>query len=101
MAFGARLRDGGGVTFRLWAPAARQAELAIEGDPAAAAKVPSGVKAPTCSSYSTVSCQGRPVQELSHSKAPASTTRLAPCGPCGLCREAGSGTSSAPSMRHR
>lgn len=30
MPFGARLDDGGGVTFRLWAPAARQAQLAIE-----------------------------------------------------------------------
>jgi len=30
MPFGARLGDGGGATFRLWAPAARQAEVAIE-----------------------------------------------------------------------
>ncbi|WP_255428323.1 malto-oligosyltrehalose trehalohydrolase [Ramlibacter cellulosilyticus] len=30
MPFGARLRDGGGVDFRLWAPGARQVELAIE-----------------------------------------------------------------------
>ena len=30
MPFGARLQDGGGAVFRLWAPAARQVELAIE-----------------------------------------------------------------------
>jgi maltooligosyltrehalose trehalohydrolase len=30
MPFGARLDDGGGVTFRLWAPAAQLAQLAIE-----------------------------------------------------------------------
>jgi maltooligosyltrehalose trehalohydrolase len=30
MPFGARLQDGGGALFRLWAPAAQQAELAIE-----------------------------------------------------------------------
>src|SRR4051812_979465 len=30
MPFGARLREGGGAAFRLWAPAARQVELAIE-----------------------------------------------------------------------
>jgi maltooligosyltrehalose trehalohydrolase len=30
MPFGARLNDGGGATFRLWAPAAQRAELAIE-----------------------------------------------------------------------
>lgn len=30
MPFGARLQDGGGALFRLWAPAARQVELAIE-----------------------------------------------------------------------
>ncbi|HEX2543357.1 MAG TPA: malto-oligosyltrehalose trehalohydrolase [Ramlibacter sp.] len=30
MPFGARIDAGGGVTFRLWAPAAQQAELAIE-----------------------------------------------------------------------
>jgi maltooligosyltrehalose trehalohydrolase len=30
MPFGARLHDDGGVTFRLWAPAAKQAELALE-----------------------------------------------------------------------
>lgn len=29
MPFGARLREGGGVVFRLWAPAARRAEVAI------------------------------------------------------------------------
>src|SRR5262249_29971899 len=30
MPFGARPRAGGGAVFRLWAPAARQAEVAIE-----------------------------------------------------------------------
>ena len=30
MPFGARLQDGGGALFRLWAPAAQQVELAIE-----------------------------------------------------------------------
>jgi 1,4-alpha-glucan branching enzyme/maltooligosyltrehalose trehalohydrolase len=35
MPFGARLREGGGATFRLWAPAAERAELAIEGAGAA------------------------------------------------------------------
>ena len=30
MPFGARLQDGGGALFRLWAPAARQVELALE-----------------------------------------------------------------------
>ncbi|HEX7888098.1 MAG TPA: malto-oligosyltrehalose trehalohydrolase [Ramlibacter sp.] len=30
MPFGARLQDGGGAVFRLWAPAARQVELAVE-----------------------------------------------------------------------
>jgi 1,4-alpha-glucan branching enzyme/maltooligosyltrehalose trehalohydrolase len=30
MPFGARLREGGGAAFRLWAPAARKVELAIE-----------------------------------------------------------------------
>jgi len=35
MPFGARLQDGGGALFRLWAPAARQVELALEtGGPA-------------------------------------------------------------------
>lgn len=35
MPFGARLHPGGGATFRLWAPGARQAELALEtGGPA-------------------------------------------------------------------
>lgn len=37
MPFGASLRDGGGVRFRLWAPAARQAELALEQDAGAPA----------------------------------------------------------------
>ena len=39
MAFGAHLREGGGASFRLWAPAARQAELAIEGDGRTAAQL--------------------------------------------------------------
>src|SRR5205085_7674276 len=30
MPFGAHLREGGGAAFRLWAPAAKQVELAIE-----------------------------------------------------------------------
>ncbi|HVE55111.1 MAG TPA: alpha-amylase family glycosyl hydrolase, partial [Ramlibacter sp.] len=30
MPFGARLQDGGGALFRLWAPAAKQVELALE-----------------------------------------------------------------------
>ena len=37
MPFGARLCEGGGVRFRLWAPAARQAEVALEQDNAAPA----------------------------------------------------------------
>jgi maltooligosyltrehalose trehalohydrolase len=37
MPFGARLCEGGGVRFRLWAPAARQAEIVLEQDDAAPA----------------------------------------------------------------
>ncbi|HSH90841.1 MAG TPA: malto-oligosyltrehalose trehalohydrolase [Ramlibacter sp.] len=38
MPFGAQLRQGGGVDFRLWAPAARAVELALDAGPSAQAR---------------------------------------------------------------
>ena len=68
----------------------------------AARKVPSGVKVPMWSSYSTASCQGRPVQASSRQRYSAgSTTSLGPCTSAGWKRDAGSGTSSPSGRRKR
>jgi hypothetical chaperone protein len=62
-----------------------------------ARNVPSGVKAPTCNSYTTASLHGRPGQSACcQAYARGSMTSLAPCTSSGWKRDAGSGTRRPP-----